>query len=414
MCKKATLRVNLVGVSLLVFTFAVHSDSYFSAISHLKDKMDGPPCIIMTPQGGYFAFWQERVTKIDYVDGAKRTLSYYPNFYSYVNLNGDLILDRREIDLQPRIYYRQGIAITPNSSIWLDKNKLMLIGWRMYGITDPSVYRPIRLIMNSSGEVISGPDTYNQASGNPDVTLVQDSKGNVYAISVGLGVWVSQVYPTFHAVTHTSHDDLQKMLQHDTEYLEFSTLWDAVVTITDDDKLLVCSRVGWGRMPYADRGAWEKYRSDKVYYFFVDLEGNYISDPALVELEEYAFRKAKGIHLGGLYYAPHRIKNLDEAEAVEKDMDLSTLMDGFIIFSVTGEDDNGELCLYQLKFAPDGTIEKPNQTLTITPRPFPKDKVLPVSKVVCAQSMDTHLVLFGFDEEGNFYSERIMWRENRD
>jgi hypothetical protein len=155
-------------------------------------------------------------------------------------------------------------------------------------------------------------------------------------------------------------------------------------------------------------------RSDKVFYILADLRGRLVTEPVVLDIADCAFRKIPGIHLGGYYYASHKIRSIEEIEAAAEDMDLSRLPSGEIILSVTGADEIGTLCVCQVKFDAQGKGEKPKKMKVVNPQPFPKNRILPVSKVVRAQSVGTDLVLFGFDEEGNFYEDREVWTEGEE
>jgi len=185
--------------------------------------------------------------------------------------------------------------------------------------------------------------------------------------------------------------------------------------ITSENKLLICNRLGWGKTPRSERGSWDFFgRPDKGYYILADLQGNLVSVPVVFDITEYAFRKMPGIHLGGNYLFSSNNRNIDKSEAADNDMDLSQLPNGDIILSVTGEDETGKLCVYQIKFTPEGEIEKSRRMEAVNPRPFPEDKILPTSKVGWAEGVETYVVQFGFDEEGNFYAYREKWDKAND
>ncbi len=399
--KKISIIVGQVFLCLFVISTLAYSNEMFKEISDLKET-NNRPVIFTRPAGGYIALWSEFIKRKEFIKGVEYNLSYYSTFYKIVNEKKEIIVNKQEIDS-----WRSKVGAS-FSGVWIDKDKLLLLCWRR------AYYESsVRIILSASGEILFGPDTFKFKEGSLEATLVRDSENNVYAVNTSgfYGISIMHIYPE---LTQEKKVPPQKLQEFHKKYPAhtFSFVRNPPVTITSDHKLLICNRLNWGYAPHQKRKVWH-LRPDKFFYVFVDLDGNFISEPVVLDIGEYAFRKIPGIHLGGYYYASHEIQSIEQASAASDDMDLSRLPNGDIILSITGKDETGNLCVYQVKFSPEGKVEKPKQMKVVNPLPFPKESILPVAKVVFAQSVQDYLVMFGFDEEGNFYSTREIWKEKK-
>jgi hypothetical protein len=296
---------------------------------------------------------------------------------------------------------------------WLDTTNLLIIAWKSFG----HLYEMERIIMKASGEIISGPDSVEGDAVSQDAMLIKDNKERVYAVDFVFGLRIMQVYPTFSEVKSMS---LQKYKEFYKKYPAHTFGFiDPVGVITSYDKLLICSRVGWGYTPLRERGIWNSFRPNEVFYVFADLDGNMVSEPIRLNVNNDAFREIPGIHHGGMYYTLRKDININNIKLVAQDMDLSTLPNGNIILSVTAPNKNGKLNVYQMKFAPEGKLITPEKLETVKEKPFFEKSILPVLKCEKAviwpsaefRGYRAYLVLFGFDKEGNFYEEREVWKE---
>ena len=363
------------------------------------------PIVIPSLQGGgYTAIWEHIGEKLP-----EDILGFPPRHYFYrvVDAAGKMIITRGEFEFwrTPQFPTHKLVLFNQNSLLWLDANRLLILGWKIYY---PSA-RLERVVMDANGVLIAGPDSARESAVGERAVLSKDSKGRAYAFASSSGIWAMSVYPRFSKATTMSRQELREFYARFPPG-EFRIDDKLTCIITSKDKLLICNRLGWGDTPRNKRGLWHLYRPDSAFYIMADLEGNYVSEPVVFSVVDFAFRKIPGPHLGG-YYQAQEGRPLDEAQAVEDDLDLSRLPDGRIILSITGEDENGELCVYQIGFSADGRLQKPQETEVVSPRTFPEDRILPVSTVTWAYGAYIHLVIFGFDEYGNFYKDSKVWKE---
>jgi hypothetical protein len=396
-------RVTVILVTTLLTYSLSYCDNIFSWANDLKDKAQGLPVIVPNPNGGYTAIWEEMGDRPEELLGF--LTRYY--FYRVVDAEGKAIVSRREFDFWRTSPYPTYFAVSFNSKrlLWLDSDRLLILAWKCFNHSG----RTERAIINSKGQLVEGPKPAMEEGVSSHAVLMKDSKGGVHAFDHRARLWAMTVYPEF--------SEARKMTRQ--EWKEFYDKYPSDVftfrrhlpcMTTSEDKLLICSRLGWGKTPRSERGSWGFFgRPDKGFYALADLNGNLVSGPVVFDLVEYAFRKMPGIYLGGNYLSSFNNKNIDKSEAADNDMDLSQLPNGDIILSVTGEDETGKLCVYQIKFTPEGEIEKSQRMEVVNPRPFPEDKILPTSKVGWAEGVETYVVQFGFDEEGNFYAYREKW-----
>ncbi len=397
-------RLNKVSVIiiLLYITFG-HTDSLFVTLRTLQGLLNEPPVVVGNQKDKYFAIWKESSFADEYPH-YKETKYFYQAFYA----TGKMIIPKHEI-VNWRNFFTP-YTFTENSVMFLDSNRLLVIARKMVEpLSDPPGYRLEKLIIDfTHGTILE--DSNNVSFQN--CSLVRDSEGNVYVIEydVWSGIRVMQVYPEFTQIKHTSKPYLDRFRKNSTKYTEFK-LQDAIMTATSNDRLLICNRMGWGYEKNAKKDSWDKFKPDKVFYTLADFDGNFIIDPIQLDLKDYAFQKIPGIHLGGIYYASEKIKSIDDATAAIHDMDLTKLPDGDIILSVTGKNDNGGLCVYQIKFNSEGKVIKPLTLGTTHAKPIPAGFQLTTAKVAHAHSVRKYLVMFGFDDNGSFYSHRELWDE---
>jgi len=373
----------------------------FAWLSDLKDKASMIPGVVLSSEGGFIAFWTEFGEKPEIGP------SPYKHFYRVVDAKRKVILNRVQTDFSVNPY------LLPRNVIDLQDKKLLVVSWKMVEmLSEPPGYRLEKIILDLNTGTILGPDTSNINFNN--CTLLQDSKHRIYAVDPALG-WdyrarIVKVYPEF--------GKIKKVIRTENAILSSFLTSDNAVTITTKDELLFCYRL----KTKSDKPIWEAPDSwagmpNHLAYFLTDLNGNLIIEPIRIDLTKDAFRKIPGVHLGGTYSIPNNI--------AFNDLDLSNLPNGEIILSVTGKDEKGNLCVYQVKFDSKGRLVKSNESLKIIePREFPKDLSLSVMKVV-PSSVELEVrgdkgigkaeyVLFGFDEEGNFYEEREVWKEGEE
>lgn len=363
------------------------------------------PIVVSNPTGGYTAIWEEIGDKPSEMPG------FPPRkyFYRKIDAGGKTVVSKREFEFwrlsTTPTYY--AVLFNSKALLWLNTDSLLILAWKWFF----SGVKIDRVIVNSKGEIVDGPDSAMEAGVGEDAVLVEDRKGRVTALDLWAGLRAMSVYPEFKKATSMPRQELKDFYdKYPGDVFTFRP--PLTCMITSEDKLLICSRLGWGKTPRSERGPWDFFgRPDKGFYVLADLDGNLMSAPVAFDIVEYAFRKMPGIHLGGNYLSSSNNQNIDESEAADNDMDLSRLPSGDIILSVTGMDDTGKLCVYQVRFSSDGSLTKPKQLEVTKPSTFPKDEVLPVTKVGWAEGANTYLVTYGFDEHGNFYEERRIWRE---
>lgn len=409
---KNLLRICLLS-GVLLYSYS-RAEERFSWLDDIKAKSAETswwyyPIVVVTPRpcGGYIAFWPER-------EEIREELSFPPEYYYYriIDVNGKIVVDRRELNfwrVAPHPTYFS-VSFNSKSMLWLDTTKLLIIAWKSFG----HQYKLERIIMNSNGEIVAGPDSVKGGTVSQDAMLVKDNKGRAYAVDYAYGLRIMQIYPEFSEVKSMP---LQKYKEFREKYPAHTFGFrDPVVVITSDDKLLICSRVGWGYTALEERGIWQDFRSDEIFCILTNLEGNFIAEPVKLNIIVNAFHKIPGIHLGGSYSNLDDPLNANRLKVVNNDMDLSKLPNGDIVLSVTAPDKNGKLDVYQLKFTPEGKFIKPKEMEVVNTITIPKNGTLPVVKCVQAivggkDKWRIDLVQFGLDEKGNFYAEREVWRE---
>jgi hypothetical protein len=356
--------------------------------------------IIANPLGGCTALWQE----VERPEFGLRSVRY---FYCMMDHNGEIIVDKTEIkDWYVPIdnFRHMNVIFTANHLLWISKDTLLIVAWRVGGHWSQME----RILLTPAGVISSNLLPIYEGVSHHGL-LLADAKGEVMALAFkdGRKLEMMLVYPAFGELATIP-------LKVDNFGLADCPEDRLVLTFTSNDMLLLCGRMPWGSELVIEKGLWHTYRPDKIFSILLDLDSNVVSGPVVFDLIEYAFRKIPGIHLGGYYYKSSKPRISENEGAVIEDIDFSRLPNGDIILSVTGEDETGKLCVYQIKFTPEGEIEKPQRMDVVNPRPFPEDKILPVQKVTWARGAEVDLVLFGFDEAGNFYAYREKWDDTND
>jgi len=362
------------------------------------------PVIVIKPGGGYAVIWEEL--------GEAPEIGLQPRYYYYqlFGPKGEKITEKEEfIDWRVPVNNARhySVSFSPNSVLWVNSNNLLVIGWLDYYYFEGLR----RIIIDKSGGIIKK-DTLNIRKGaGSHLTLVKAKNGDVYLVETGYGYdWRARIMQVFPHI-----GKLNKVSAQNDILGQFVTQDNAVI-ITSNNKLLFCYRLktktdkpiweapdGWAGMP------------NQLVYFITDLDGDLIGEPIRIDLTKDAFRKIPGVHLGGIFSISRN--------TAFSDLDLSRVPNGEIILSATGKDEKGNLCVYQVKFNQKGKLLTSNEPpQVIKPRDFPKDLSLPVMKIIPAsveleirgeQSIGkTEYVLFGFDEDGNFYEEREVWKVN--
>ena len=397
-------RFSIIIYLLIVFSFLRSeggSGDFFDCIKDLKQM----PMVIVSPYDGTtFAFWKEREeVVIERGLGIRHAIHY---FTRVIDSEGRIVVDRRELKSW---YLPPGISYCPykffsKTTLWLNSDRLLFIRARSPSGHDLEVER---FIFSASGEIISSPDKSFGMPLNP--SLVQDSKGKVYIVATHgvIGVEIAEVYPELGECIRTPEEHWEEFVKkYGSPLTQFS---EVSVILISEDKLLICGRSRWGETPLENR-TWTLFRPDKLFYVLADLKGKFVSEPVQFDLAEVAFRKIPGWHLGGMYCK----FDTDEVRTAQYDLDFSKLPNGEIVLSATALDEDGKLCVYQVKFTPDGKLRKPKKLEITEPRFFSKGLRLPVVKVGVAEiwpGPKHEYILFGFDEEGNFYEDRMVWKE---
>ncbi len=177
---------------------------------------------------------------------------------------------------------------------------------------------------------------------------------------------------------------------------------DLAAAFTKRHTILVCSRVRTNEVKMNKFGYVRVRDSQQDFiYFLVDTQGNLLTEPRRVSVEEEGFRKIPGKWLGGI--------------------DMTRLPNGDIIVSMSStlvRDGEFEDAIYQLKFSPDGSLIHPAKLELMEPRPIEE---LPETVTPKVQVMTWHrpqykhineYYLYGFDSKGNFYysTKSSTWR----
>ena len=384
-------------ISIILFISEAYSSDRFAWLLDLKGKADSPPVVVMTPSGGFFAFWVEMEKKFD-IAISPSEIWFSRHFMRVIDHRGDIVIGKREIN--PHDF-------SSKTMLWLKTGELLSIGQRLVNpYSNPPGYCLDRLILNSSGEIILGPETFSIDMLEPH--LVRDSKDKVYVIDITgvIGVEIAEVYPELGECIRTPEEHWEEFVKN--KATDIFVHHSPGITMTSEDKLLICDRLMWGDKE--EIKGWPK-RPNKLFYVLADLNGNIISDPLQFDLRETAFLRVPGIHLGGNF-------GLSPIVGATDDIDLAKLPNGEIILSVTGLDEKGELCTYQVKFTDKGELVKPDKMVQIEPKKFPTGYLPPVIKVGLAAigvggKVRYEYILFGFDAEGNFYEDRMVWKEEK-
>jgi hypothetical protein len=316
------------------------------------------------------------------------------------------------------------VDLTPSTVLWLDPEHLLILAWKV-GLDSWTL---CKLVIDRRGNTIAGPETLavNEGVGPWSPLLVQGNDGKVYALQFRAGGWavdIMEVHPRFGRVKAVpiSGEDRRELRKWPV------SLPDRDVVFTAKGNLLFCWRLmaksgddesratyprGWGGQP------------NMLLSYVLDLEGRPVSGPKVIDSRRDAFRRIPGIHLGGEYY--DKDDDGRKLNGAVRDLDLSTMSNGDIILSATGLDESGERCVYQVRFSAEGRLVRSKKVQTVTPSPLSLDSSLAVMKVKPAWTklgfdigankmvVRREYVLFGFDEAGNFYEDRILWKEGEE
>lgn len=382
-----------------------NADARFSWLGDLSTRAIRPP-VVLTRPGGFLALWSE----FDEVPDSEwgRTRHFY---YRLADIVGETVSGRQEIPewVVPSNYFlHTEVNYDRNGCLAIGGDTTLLIAWR----TRNDFRQLDRMFMSASGTILQQ-DTLGINKGvAPLSTLVRASNGEAYLVEIlkvaGPAVRIMRVYPIFGGVT---------VLIEDLYPLLWGLGGDRAVTMTQNDRLLFCFRM---RGPSDTSTAWDTPEGwngmpNDLYCFVTDLKGTVVVEPRRFKLPEVAFRRFPGIHLGGSY-----------GKGAQDDMDLSALPSGEVILSVTGIDEKGDRCVYQVRFSQTGEIQPGRAVASAVPLAYPDGVFLPVTKVALASTVlregdgynkaviRLEYVLYGFDADGNFYEHRETWREGEE
>jgi len=372
-------------------------------INRIKSPVTNIPILIVKPDKGYVVIWQEAKKHYWHDDTSFFYLS-HEYYCEFLDTKCHVLFSKQE--LSPRWdSWARPISLNKKSVVWLDPERLLLVVWQMLESTTPT-YRLESMVLNTTTGAIEDTDTSELYFYECEV--FSDNRGSVYAVDFQRWTYnarIAQVYPEYGEVNEVNAIESSILTEdHAALLMKNGNLLLCYRLYTTSDSLIPGVPKHWWGMP------------NNLVYFIVDLNGNIVTKPVMVDITRDAFRKTSGIYLDGEYeYYPEI--------AVRGGLDLSQLPSGHIILSVTGTDMMGELCTYQVKINGTSDLIKSPYVDLMKVQSFPKNKKLPVSKILPAILYEEDLVTgetkkrieyvhFGFDEEGNFYSSRYLWREN--
>jgi hypothetical protein len=394
-----------VAIMMIFFVSAVYASGILhNSLAELKQTVKGRPVLIPIPDGGVFAIWQESKRT-----SAELGVYEYSAFYQVLDENGRTRISKTELE-----FWKSGYgapAFDENSILFLDRDRVLIIARKTEQMfSDPPSYHLQKLVINLADGTVKRDSlgiSFQKCS------LVRDNAGNVYAAEVGYS-WkhyaeIIQVQPHFGTVKKIIvRYPREKFMKH---YLDSK---DNAITLTSQNDLLIAGRVrsvngepvnnepeGWSGLP------------NRVACFLVDTKGKEKIDSYEIDLEQAAFRRIPGIHVG-------ITGNVGSHEG----LDFTSLPNGDIVLSVMGLTEKNAFCMYQVLFDSRGRLKKPESLERVEPKQIPDDLSLPVMKIkrimiyhqvdpnTGKMPIDYGYVLFGFDQEGNFYSERMFWKED--
>jgi len=397
-------RMLCVFVLIMGFFGTIRADGILHrSLAELKLTVNGHPSIITRPNGGFFVIWYE----------AERTspdmyVYEYRAFYQVLDEYGKTLISKTELE-----FWKSGYgapAFDENSILFLDRDRVLIIARKTEQMfSDPPSYHLQKLVINLADGTVKRDSlgvSFQKCS------LVRDNAGNVYAAEVGYA-WkhyaeIIQVQPHFGTVKKMIVQyPREKFMKH---YLDSK---DNVITMTSQNEFLIAGRVrsvngepvnnepeGWSGLP------------NRVACFLVDKNGKEKIDSYEIDLEQAAFRRVSGIHLG-------ITGNVGSHEG----LDFTSLPNGDIVLSVMGLSENNAFCMYQVLFDSSGRLKKPESLKRVEPKQIPDDLLLPVTKIkrimiyhqvdpnTGKMPIDYGYVLFGFDEAGDFYESREIWNK---
>jgi hypothetical protein len=385
----------------------------FQELQNIRDKHYFNiqyPLLIERPDRGYVLIWNTKEgPKSIHDEFSPGGPGFSKFYYKIIDVQGDKLVARDEEPLWLTNDIRD-IYLNHKSCAWLDDSKLLIGSPKMTVMfADPPAYRLEKIVLNTSTGILGDLDT--NGFNFHDCSLIKDRRGLIYAIEFRPDCWydaaIGQIYPSFGNVEEVDVTE-DNIVSND----------NAVIR-TADDNLLFCYRIrikdpavewdlqGWSGLPH------------QIIYFLTNLYGDPVSEPVIINVLKTAFRRIPGTHLGGVY-------GFGFYQYAIGDLDLSQVPGGEIVLSTTGLDDQNRLCVYQIKFDAYGTLVESPGIEVVPAKPYPEADKLPVSKTLFATTfIDTiphgagedksmyrqEYVRFGFDETGNFYSDRILWKE---
>lgn len=394
----------LVSIILcLVFTTLSRGGVLNDLLAGLKQTVIGHPHIIVRPEGGFFAVWSE-------VERSSPDLYVYEYraFYQVLDEYGKTRIPKTELE-----FWKSGYgapAFDENSILFLDRDNILIVARKMvHMFSDPPAYRLEKVLIDlTDGTVVrdSTKISFQKCS------IVRDNMGNVYAAEVGYAwqhyVRIIQVHPHFGtAKKMIVRYPRVKFMKH---YLSPD---DNVITMTSQNDFLIAGRVhsingepvqnepkGWRGLP------------NRVACFLVDTAGKERIDSYEIDLEQAAFRRIPGVHMG-----------ITWSGSSHDGLDFTNMTNGDIVLSVMGLTEDNAFCMYQVLFDSSGRLKKPETLEEVVLKQIPDDFSLPAMKIkriityheedpeTRKMPIDYEYVLFDFDEDGNYYEERILWKE---
>ncbi|UCC11249.1 MAG: hypothetical protein JSW02_07795 [candidate division WOR-3 bacterium] len=402
--KRKKLLVSIV-LCLVLTTFSGGS-VLNNLLSCLKQTVNGHPHIITRPNGGFFAIWYE----VERIYPIPDMFVYeYRAFYQVLDEKGKTLIPKTELEFWKDDHY--GVpAFDENSILFIDRNEVLIVARKMvHAFSNPPGYRLEKVLLDLTDDTVvrdSIKISFQRCS------IVRDNAGNVYAAEVGYA-WlhyaeIIQVKPHFGSVMKViARYPREKFMKH---YLDSE---DNVITMTSQNDFLVAGRVhsingepvhnepkGWSGLP------------NRVACFLVDTAGKEKIDSYEIDLAQAAFRRIPGVHMG-----------IAGSGSSHEGFDFTGLPNGDIVLSVMGLTEDNAFCMYQVLFDSCGRLKKPEALEEVVPKQIPDDFSLPIMKIkriityheydpkTRKMPIDHGYVLFGFDKDGNYYEERMRWKE---
>jgi hypothetical protein len=402
----SSIKLLFLGFIVLLANTLV-GESWFDELDDLRKATISQPVICMRDDGGYIALWKESVGATEY--SPRKTYHYY----RYVNSKGDIVIPKQEIP-----FWRQektGISVivySSRSGRWISPDTCLILGSRMIEpMAHPPIYQVECLLVDTTGIAPSEPFVMDGSF--DDVLLVDNHKGSIFGIAMGRGLsnymyYFFQVYPEIQQINGLIPISYSKKYHHS---------YDWAASMTVDDNFLVCTRpkklindpsvkipVGWSGLP------------NHILAFVVDYKGMIIGEPTWIDFHTYAMRIMPGLYIGGKY-------NIKPIKGAGLTLDLTRLHNGMYILSAAGLNAKNDLCLYQFTFDSKGAISEPVEKQLYLPADLLVSTPLQIIKTANAtigrgrQSGNSKYIvkrvnfIYGFDDDGVFYSHRELWDE---